>query len=204
MTTLCVAPIVEGHGEHRSIRILLERLVRAIDETAYVDVLRPIRRPRSSLVREDKDDLERCVQLAAAKLGEKAARLPGARALVLLLLDADEDCPATRGPELLRRISSTHSGVEALVVLAKTEYETWFVAAAQSLGEFLGTVDPTELPASPEESGAKKGWIQHHYPRYSETVDQPRMTAAMDLELAVRRSPSLARFLERLRGLVAD
>lgn len=114
------------------------------------------------------------------------------------MLDADEDCAADLGARLVERIHQIRSDIPSLVVLPTLEFETWFVAAAESLEGVLGAVSPADIPENPEESRARKRWIQSRLPHYSETVDQPRMTAAMDIELATRRSRSFARLRERL------
>lgn len=87
------------------------------------------------------------------------------------------------------------------VVFAEIEYETWFVAAAESLGGFLEVGD-RPIPENPEAQRAGKGWIQEYYSRpgrsYSEPVDQPAMTASMDLSLCRRRSPSFDKLCREL------
>jgi len=85
-------------------------------------------------------------------------------------------------------------------VLANPEYETWFVAAAESLEDFLDLGGGETLSEDPEKDGLKKAWIESRFRglRYSETVDQPRMTAAMDLALCRSRSPSFDKLCREL------
>jgi hypothetical protein len=182
-----VAPIVEGHGEVHSIRPLLERIGQEQLGGAGIDAIRPFRCPKSKLVRGDW--LPRVAGAAVAKLRQAAEA--DDRLLLLVLLDADEDCPADLGPRLLGTLRSLP--IPVACVLANKEYESWFVAAAESLTAYLEFEDPP--PESPEQSRSGKGWIQQRYRRsraasYSETIDQPAMTAAMDLALCRRRSPS--------------
>jgi hypothetical protein len=63
---------------------------------------------------------------------------------VLVLIDADDDCPAHLGPALLARAREARSDVPVSVVLANREFEAWFLAAAPSLAGNcgLGHVDP--------------------------------------------------------------
>ena len=71
-------------------------------------------------------------------------------------------------------------------------------------GEYLDLDDDRELPEDPEADRSGKGWIEKRFKavKYSETVDQPKLTAGLDLRLCRKRSPSfdeLCRDLERLR-----
>jgi hypothetical protein len=197
--TLRVVPIVEGHGEVAAVRTLLERIWIEVVAGDYVDVLSPIRQPKTKLLQEQ--GLERAVKLAAAKLGQhQAADVPS---LILILIDADNDCPAELGPRLVKRArSTTHLGVEVFV--AKTEYETWFAGAATSLAEFLESGD-APAPEDPEGQGVGKGWLKDRFraAKYSETVDQVRLTARMDLDECRTRCPSFGRICTKLEAIVA-
>jgi hypothetical protein len=122
--------------------------------------------------------------------------------LILVLVDADHDCPGRLGPELLELARKSHAHVDVACVVAKVEYETWFVAAAESLQDYLELPADFRLSGRPEELGLSKGWIEQRFKgtRYSETQDQPAMTRVMDLNLCRTRSPSfdkLCRELER-------
>ena len=188
MDRLLIAPIVEGHGEVQAIRILIERIwTELLGSDSPIDILRPIRKPRSLLPKPG--ELERAVRLAGLKLKERLG--PGDSALILVLLDANSDAPCLLGPELLQR-ARQDTRVEIVCVLANVEYETWFVAAADSLREYLEIGQDETPPGKPEETKSGKGWIQARFRgvKYSETVDQPAMTACMDLASCRERSPS--------------
>lgn len=201
MSTLRVAPIVEGHGEYAAIRTLLDRVWRELLDGGFVEVLKPIRWPRSKLIKQD--ELARAVKLATLKLQDAFGTTTGA--LVIILLDANSDPPCLKGPELLGYAQEARPDIDIACVLAKVEYETWFVAAAESLHEYLTPLLPAEIPEDPEGSRYGKGWIKRHFGgNYSETLDQPRLTARMDLSLCRTRSPSfdkLCRDLERRKGV---
>jgi hypothetical protein len=51
----------------------------------------------------------------------------------LVLLDADDDCPAELGPKIQDRARQVVPHRSVSVVLANREYEAWFLAAAGSL-----------------------------------------------------------------------
>lgn len=193
MSRLCVAPIVEGHGDDKSVRILLQRIWNELLGGEYIQVIRPIRGSRPKLVR--KEELERTVTLAASKL--RVACAAGDPSTVLVLLDADSDPPCVLGPQLLQFTTDSRPDLDVVCVLAKIEYETWFVAAAESLREFL---DFPAVVHAPENARCGKGWIKKYFTgaKYSETLDQPRMTAAMDLRLCRQRSPSFDKLCREL------
>lgn len=191
MSRLRVVPIVEGHGEYECIRILIERVWQELLGQEYVEVLRPIREKRGRLVKPQQ--LAKAVELAAAKLDNA---LSGDPSLILVLVDADKDASCLLGPRLLTDAKDARPDLQISCVVANVEYETWFVAAAQSLKDCLAFSDPP--PVDPEAQRLGKGWVERHFQgggvKYSETQDQPAMTARMDLVLCRRRSPSFDKF----------
>ena len=74
-----------------------------------------------------------------------ARNTPGCTA-ILVLLDADKDCPRELGIELARRACAAAIGLPVAVVCAKREYENWFLATDEG---FTGDVE--------EFGGAKDG-----------------------------------------------
>ena len=198
MTDLVIAPVVEGHGDEVAVPILLRRLLTELIPCDALEVLRPIRIPKSKLMKAS--ELQRAVELADLKLKER----PGdAHRLILVLFDADEDPACMLGPRLDAEIREARPDLDVAVVLAVAEYETWFIAAAESLVEYID-VSLDEIPSDPEEAGAKKAWLRQHFlSRYTETIEQPKLTATMDLQAARRRSRSfdkLCRELEKRVG----
>ncbi len=216
MSRLRVAPIVEGHGEVIAVRTLLDRIWREIIGGEYTDVLQPIRRPRTKLVaidpecsntvrrRPNTDELGRAVGLAAAKLGAAREADDDTHELILLLLDANSDCPKELAPLLAEVVANASRTQASTVVLANVEYETWFVAAAASLDEYLRLNDAERAIDDADAGRHGKGWIEKRFrgDKYSETVDQVRLTAKMDLNRCRKASPSfdkLCRELEAIR-----
>jgi hypothetical protein len=191
-----IAVIVEGHGEDSAVRTLLQRVWCEVLGGEHANVLRPIRRPRGSLMKEDDPDLSHAVDFAVGKL---AAHGGG---LVLILIDAEGECRPDRpmlGPTLLGRAKRARADVDVDCVFANVMYETWFVAAAESLGEYL--LPPAAgVPEDPEADRLGKSWIKKHARngKYAETADQPRFTAKMDLALCHRRSASFRKLCEKL------
>jgi hypothetical protein len=194
-----IAPIVEGHGDVAAAPILLRRIWLELCGGTYAHVERPIRLSRSKFVQEN--ELRRAVRLAALKFASRTE--PKAPQLILLLLDADMDCPAELAPGLVKSATQECATDSVACVAANVEFETWFVAGASSLTEFLVLKPDEEIPTDPESQRLGKGWIQARTQaaRYSETVDQPRMASRLNLRICRDASPSfdkLCRELERL------
>lgn len=191
MSAIVIAPIVEGHGEVAAVPVLIRRVAARIAPAVAVDVRRPHRIPRSRLLRSG--ELERCARIAQADS-------PGAN--VLVLVDADEDCPAQLGPATLSRLGGADVG-RAAVVVAKHEYEAWFLASAEALGGRRGLRSPLAAPADPERVGGAKEWIQANRidgRAYRPTVDQAALTAGIDIDIARNRSASFDKFCRVLEG----
>jgi len=179
--SISIACIVEGDGEVQAVPILLRRLAQEIRPRYAIDVPYPIRVPRDKLLKGG--ELERYFEMAVLK---------AAGGGVLILIDADdpvEGCPARLGPSILKRAQAIHSAVPVLVVIAKNEYEAWFLASAKSLRGQRGLRGDVEAPPDPEAIRGAKEWLRDRREdgrRYSETLDQPALTARFDLQLAQR------------------
>jgi hypothetical protein len=130
---------------------------------------------RGSVVKEG--ELERAIELVARKVGPDGP--------ILVLLDADDDCAATLGPELLGRAKAARSDRRIGVVFAVREYEAWFLAAAESLRGQRTLPDDLEAPDRPETIRGAKGWLDARMlDGYAETIEQAKLTARIDLERA--------------------
>ncbi len=198
MSRIQIAPIVEGDGEVAAIRILLQRTWTELLGGEHADVKRPILRKRDRLIREQFHELSDGIELAVRTLAEEGSD-PG---LILVLVDAEDDLACELGPGLLERARRCRPDVDVTCVIANRCYETWFVAAASSLSKYLDLTNDAVLPESPEHTGQRKGWIAQRIrgAKYSETVDMPRLTAAMDLKLCRSRSPSFDKLCRELEA----
>jgi len=181
-----IACIVEGHGDREAVPIVIRRIATVHDPTLAVTIPPPLRIPKSKLVKDG--ELERAVELAARKVGPEGA--------VLVIIDSDDDCPAIAGPALLRRAVAARGNMPLAVVLAKREFESWFIAAAESLAGRNGLSDSLATPEAPENIGGAKEWLSDHMAgehNYAETIDQPALAAQFDLTVA-RRADSFDKF----------
>ena len=169
--------IVEGHGEVEAVPILIRRVAESLYPELLVDTLRPIRVSRSKVIQEG--ELERAVEFAARKIGGQGA--------IFILLDSDDDCPARLGPKLLCRALQVRGDLPIAVILAKHEFEAWFLAAAESLRGQRGLKNNLQPPNNPEGIRGAKGWLRQRLESgetYRETLDQPALTASFDLDQA--------------------
>lgn len=94
-TPVTIASIVEGYGEVGALPKLLYRIAGELG--AHLVIPKPpMRLPKSKLV---------APQGIEDAVNAKASEVTGSGG-ILVLLDADDDCPARRGPELLVRASA--------------------------------------------------------------------------------------------------
>ncbi len=156
------------------------------------NVAKPIRCPRQKLVKPG--ELERVVEFAARKVGGAGQ--------IIILVDSESDCPKQLAPQLLNRALSARPNFPIFVVLAKMEFEAWFLGSIESIRP--GSV----APFNPEGiQGAKERLQQLIEKPYAETVDQASLSAQFDMGLARQRCPSFDkcwRAMESLLETAAD
>jgi hypothetical protein len=177
MSQLQIAVIVEGDGEVEAVPVLLRRYAELAGWSGRLHVQTVIRQPASKLLRPG--ELERHVELAARKLGG-----PGG---ILVLLDCEDDCPATLGPSLLARVRKARSDLPTSLVLAHREFEAWFLGSAESIAGKRNLPATLQSHHAPETVRGCKEWLSDKMPRsfaYDEVNDQPALAAAFDLNMA--------------------
>jgi hypothetical protein len=169
--------IVEGHGEVQAVPVLIRRIAADLYPELAIDIPRPIRVHRDQVVKDD--ELEREVEFAARKIQGQGA--------ILIILDSDDDCPAELGPALLHRVSQVFHNVPIAVVLAKHEFEAWFLAAAESLRGERGLRSDIDSPSDPEAIRGAKEWLRDRMQSgktYRSKRDQPALATLFDIEQA--------------------
>jgi hypothetical protein len=173
-----------------------------LDPSLILDELPVIRLPASKLLREG--EMERSIELAARKTRGQGG--------ILILLDCDDGCPAEDGPALLQRALKARSDLPISVVLAKREFEAWFLASAESLRGHRSLSFRLATPEDPEEIRGAKEWLTDRMPAgrsYSESSDQPALAAVFDMESARRANSfdkcyrEIVRLIERVRQAAA-
>lgn len=190
-----IVPIVEGHGEIEAVPLLLRRLRDERSPEVYLKINPPIRIKVGSFLK-DENYFKKYIELACAKAKQ-------GRGLVLILLDCEDDCPADVGPDLLRKVKSIRDDVDYLVVLAYREYESWFIAAAESLRGCSGLPHNLSAPDNIEAIRAAKEWLGRRMPnKYDPLIHQVEFTKQIDFDLASAVS-SFRRFREKIHAYLS-
>lgn len=179
-----IQPIVEGYGEVESVPVLLRRLVEASGAFQLV-IKRPFRRNRTELVQES--SLRDTVRIVLRQGCEG----------ILILLDADDDCPKDLAPTIQAWVRDEAGSTPCEVVLANREYEAWLLASAVGFG-----ASPV---ADVETVRDAKGKLKHllNLDSYTPTADQPSLTARFDLAAANRSCRSFRRLVNAFRQVAA-
>jgi hypothetical protein len=193
-----IVSIVEGDGEVRALPKVLHRIAAELG-VFLLTPNDPSRIPRGRLIADG--GIEREVSAAAIRV----TGLGG----ILVLIDADDDCPAEYGPHLLARATKTRPDKKISVVLAKHEFEAWFLAAAPSIAGKHGFPEELASPQDPENPRGCKEWLSRARTStggrpYRETVDQALLASTFDMSMARSNSPSFDKFyreITRLLGL---
>ena len=175
--TVKIGCIVEGESEVATVPLLIRRIAANLYPELPIVVPPPIRRPRNKVVKEN--ELERAVEFVARQIGGQGA--------IFIILDSDEDCPAELGPVLLHRALQARNDLPIAVVIAKNEFEAWFLAAAESLRGQRGLRNNIRAPNDPETIRGAKEWLGRQMEgtrKYSERFDQPALAALFDIEQA--------------------
>jgi hypothetical protein len=187
-----IIPIVEGDGEVAAVPILLRRIAERL-HVYDAQVGKPIRCQRYKLVNQG--ELERAIELAVLKGGKEGR--------VLILIDGEDDCSAQLGPDLLARAKAARGDISIGVVLAKREFEAWFLASLESLWNEYKNPPYEGLHRRPEEiPGAKEHLSSSLGIHYSPVIDQPAMAAKFDMDEARERCPSFDKFWRVVQTLL--
>ena len=128
-------------------------------------------------------------------------------AAVVILFDGEDDCPGELGPRVRQWAQAAAAGIPCDVVIAYREYETWFLAALESLRGKCGISANAVAPANPESRRDAKGALEEFMPPhrvYSETGDQPSMSATFDMALAHRRNRSFRKLVKTVGDVLTQ
>jgi hypothetical protein len=191
-----ISCVVEGHGDVEAVPILVRRIANALQPAIEVRIQSPIRTPKSKLIKPG--ELERAVDFAARKLSGRGA--------VLVLMDSDDDCPGQLGPAILARAQSVRNDLLVGVVIAKREFESWFIASVASIAGTNGFPAQVETPREPESISGAKEWLTQQMAgsrAYSPTLDQPTLTNIFSFDMALRTDSFSKCYREVSRILLA-
>jgi hypothetical protein len=182
-----VVSIVEGDGEVSALPVLLRRIGQWLSPEEHIHVNRPIRVRRDQFLNRE-EIFQKQLRLAALQCSQPEFQ----SAWILIVLDADDDCPAELAQAILARATQIIPHHRVSVVLANREFEAWFIAASASIHGSRGfSVALGERPDAESVRGAKE-WLKERMTnrRYSEIIDQPAFSALIDLEQARANSRS--------------
>ncbi len=186
-----IISVVEGYGEVTTVPILLRRIATRL-EIHNFKFPKAMRITKGRLV---KDELARILNLASIEF--QAEGMSGG---VLIVLDADDDCPADLGVLLRQKAQEARPDIPVVIAVANREFEAWYLAGIQSLQGKHGLPDLITPPTNPENIRNAKGWLGQQMGSYSPTIHQEKFAAVLDLQLA-RQSQSFARFYDRVSQL---
>lgn len=179
-----LVPIVEGDGEVTAVPVLLYKLLRELQR--YDIQVAP---PKCAHGRDNlrkPDGLERFVRYAWKE--------PDCGA-ILILLDAEDDCPLTLVADFVPRINALGVLHPVVIVCANRMYETWFLASYAALAGQMG-LRTDEPPAEAEAVKNPKDWLNQRFPKgraYKERTDQEALTRLLIPTLAAVHSRSFRR-----------
>jgi hypothetical protein len=189
-----IQPIVEGQGDVDAVPVLLRRL-RDEAQAWGLEVAKPHRRPRTLLVK--REPLQSAVRVAG---------LTPDCAGILVIFDADDDCPKALAQELEKWAQEAAGERPCAVVLANREYEAWLLASIETLRGKAGILPEAVSHPDPESPRDAKGELEQRMPQgasYSPSVDQAPLTAHLDLESAYRRCRSFRKLVSAF-GVLAE
>jgi hypothetical protein len=204
--TFYIVPIVEGQTEAGCIERLFQRVwAELLAAPVRLQVLPASRGKRDALINPKHPDFRDKIEEAYAKMARRLRHDSSGQGLLLLLLDAETDCPAELAPRLLGAATQARSDAPIACVLAKRMLENWIVAGASTLAGVNGLPDP--LPARDrfeDRSGA--AWLESQLRsknkarKYKKTDDAEVFIRAMALQECRANAPSFDKLCRELEA----
>lgn len=190
-----IIPLVEGPGDEGAVPVLLRRIIQAhYPDSMGVAIGHPmVAGGNTGLITHYERFLE-----------YKRAGTSGCGG-VLVLLDADEDCPKDLACELAGRALACNLPYPLAVVVARCEYEAWLLASASEMEDRLPRADRVKVPADLEGVRNPKSLLTEMMGpgrAYKETIDQARLSAKLNLSLAEENCRSFRRLLSAMGFLL--
>lgn len=186
-----LASVVEGPGDVKALPVLLRRICQS-RQLFDVSIRPPWRLPKSKMVKTDQ--LAPVVQALAGGLEPR-------RGAILVVVDQDDDSTE----DLMTRIGATVVGapVDLRIAVACREYESWFLAAIESLRAHRSVRRDALFEGDPDlPRGAKERLESQMSEKYREVLHQPSFSQLLDLDEAQRRSTSFREFIRTVTELL--
>lgn len=169
--------IVEGPGDHGAVRVLLQNYLNEVGDFRPNMLGAPIAANGLSNLTKP-GGVEGFVRVASAREGAQ---------VVVIVADSDKECVKERAEELSPRAAGR---LPVVLALAERNFEDWIFASAE-----------TTLEGDLEYSSGENGLSQiKSVRRYTKSVDQAKLAARIDFDLARSRSRSFARFIDRFES----
>ncbi|NTE34862.1 DUF4276 family protein [Agrobacterium tumefaciens] len=203
---LYIYPIVEGHGDERALPVLLRNILNSRFLFYDFKILHPYRLPKGKMKLEA--EWGGVISLVNDRLSAECLDEDD-RGLILVVCDADDDCLVSLKTQIDGFVNTTGHEHNFSFVAAHREYESWFLAAAES---FSGHNDCAQSVVSVQnilQISDAKGYFERNILKdgrfYSETVDQPKFSAVIDFTLMPENNNrSLKRLLDILQSAVEE
>lgn len=184
MTGIGVYPIVEGHGDVAAVRALVRRFAQELHAVYDYAILEPFRLPRTKFSQDA--EVARALRAAAVKLTGFA------KPCVLVLMDADDDCPAEQHARIMRLAAGLALPVPVSFVMPVREYEAWFIHCLDAGKTHPDVREAPPIPADVAAIRDAKTWFRANVLApgrpYSPSVDQAKYTYLIDLAATHDRS----------------
>jgi hypothetical protein len=187
---MIIQPIVEGDSEVASVPILLRKI--CYSQGCYkVRVAAPIKMHRH--------------QMAIEQYMRRFARIASVQpscSLILILLDADDDCSVEIANQIKHWLTEEALEVPFEIIVIQREYEAWLIANMESLRGKCGIKADANSHSHPETVRDAKGYITSQMSgstRYHEVSDQPSLTNAVDPVVVSSRCKSFSRLTMKLK-----
>lgn len=128
---------------------------------------------------------------------------------MLIVLDADKDCPVELARDLAARVRVLAPFVPAAIVASNPAFEAWFLADLESIAgkRVKGRVlipASARRPEDPDKVRNAKSELRALTDKdtpYQETTDQPALASMIDIDLVRERSRSFRRLLDAVSGI---
>ena len=192
-------PVVEGDGDAAALPPLLVRIL--LEKYSRPDVI--VAQGKSQVVTtKGRSNLE--TKLDTFLRYAQANPDCGA---ILILLDADDDCPVALAQQLSQRCREIGTRCPVQIVCACRSYESWFLASLDTIKGQSIIPDTAVFTGDAEAIANPKQWLTDQMPpgrAYKETADQPSLTSRIDLDLAHANSRSFRRLCHAVEQLLED
>ena len=162
---LTIVPVVEGDGDATAFPELLVRILQ--ERYSRYDVL--IARGKTKVVKANSRDK---LEVNLDRFLRHAQRKPGCGA-ILILVDADVDCPITLAQRLSERCDEIGTKCPVQIVCARRSYESWFLASLDTIKGKYGISDTAVLSRDAETSQIPKYGLLTRCPEAKLTRRQP-------------------------------